>query len=34
MKDQFYENQKCIDEKFNNTLQSGDNQIVRDFLER
>ena len=34
MKDQFYENQKCIDEKFINTLQSRDNRIVKDFLER
>lgn len=34
MKGRFYKTKKCIDEKFNNILQSGDNQIVEDFLER
>ena len=34
MKDQFYKNQQYIDERFNNTLQSGDHQLVKDFLDR
>ena len=34
MKGRFYKSKKSIDEKFNNTLQSGDHQLVKDFLDR